>query len=105
MQGTYNALAHVPKSQHSVVAAALGQPFLQTDQAAAHRTAPGSSTKVRGRWPKLAALLDESEHDVLAYTASPAQHQTKLQCRADVVRSLPSRTQDRQPALVQRRSW
>jgi transposase-like protein len=30
------------------------------------------------RWPKLAALMDESEHDVLAYLAFPAQHRTKL---------------------------
>jgi transposase-like protein len=30
------------------------------------------------RWPKLAALMDDSEHDVLAYTTFPAQHRTKL---------------------------
>ena len=30
------------------------------------------------RWPKLAALMDDSEHDVLAYMAFPGQHRTKL---------------------------
>src|SRR6516162_2704923 len=30
------------------------------------------------RWPKLAALMDDSEHDVLAYMTFPAQHRTKL---------------------------
>ena len=30
------------------------------------------------RWPKLAALMDDSEHDVLAYITFPAQHRTKL---------------------------
>jgi len=28
--------------------------------------------------PKLAALMDEAEHDVLAYTSVPEQHRTKL---------------------------
>ena len=30
------------------------------------------------RWPKLATLMDDSEHDVLAYITFPAQHRTKL---------------------------
>jgi putative transposase len=29
-------------------------------------------------WPKLAALMDDSEHDVLAYMTFPNQHRTKL---------------------------
>jgi hypothetical protein len=84
-----------------------GQFPVSLDKAAAHQTAPRFVDQVHSHWPKLAALLGESEHDVLALMASPAQHHTKLQyeCRADVVRLLPSRTQDRQPALVQHRSW
>ncbi len=34
--------------------------------------------QLRPRWPKLATLMDDSEHDVLAYMAFPAQHRTKL---------------------------
>ena len=34
--------------------------------------------QLRARWPKLAALMDDSEHDVLAYMTFPAQHRTKL---------------------------
>ena len=30
------------------------------------------------RWPKLAALMDESERDVLSYITFPVQHRTKL---------------------------
>jgi transposase-like protein len=30
------------------------------------------------RWPKLADLMDASEHGVLAYMAFPRQHRTKL---------------------------
>ena len=32
----------------------------------------------RDRWPKLARLLDESEHDVLVHLSFPAQHRAKL---------------------------
>ncbi len=34
--------------------------------------------QLRSRWPKPAELMDESEHDVLAYMAFPRQHWTKL---------------------------
>ena len=34
--------------------------------------------QLRPRWPKLATLMDDSEHDVLAFMAFPAQHRTKL---------------------------
>jgi putative transposase len=73
-----NALAHVPKAQHTMVAAAIRQAFLQADATAAHQTWRHVADHLRPRWPKLAALMDESEHDVLAYMAFPAQHRTKL---------------------------
>jgi transposase-like protein len=34
--------------------------------------------QMRDRWPRLAAFMDASEHDVLAYMGFPAQHRTKL---------------------------
>jgi transposase-like protein len=73
-----NALAHVPKGQHTMVAAALRQAFLQPDADAAHQTWRHVADQLRQRWPKLAALMDGSEHDVLAYMRFPAQHRTKL---------------------------
>ena len=73
-----NALAHVPKGQHTMVAAALRQAFLQADVDAARHTWRQVADQLRPRWPKLAALMDDSEHDVLAYMAFPAQHRTKL---------------------------
>ena len=73
-----NALARVPKGQHTMVAAAIRQAFLQPDADAAHQTWRHVADQLRGRWPKLAALMDDSEHDVLAYLAFPAQHRTKL---------------------------
>jgi transposase-like protein len=72
------ALAHVPKGQQSVVAAALRQAFLQADQASARQVWRQVADQLRPRWPRLAALMDESEHDVLAYMGFPAQHRAKL---------------------------
>lgn len=73
-----NALAHVQKGQHTVVAAAIRQAFDQPDRDHAGETWRKVADQVRGRWPKLAELMDESEHDVLAYMGFPRQHRTKL---------------------------
>ena len=73
-----NALAHVPRGQHTVVAAAIRQAFTQPDRAAAGDTWRHVADQLRARWPKLAALMDESEADVLAYMSFPCQHRTKL---------------------------
>ena len=73
-----NALAHIPRGQQAMVAAALRQAFLQTDVEGARRVWRQVADQLRPRWPKLATLMDQSEHDVLAYMACPAQHRTKL---------------------------
>jgi putative transposase len=73
-----NALARVPKGQQTVVAAALRQAFLQADQDGARQVWRQVADQLRPRWPRLAGLMDESEHEVLAYMAFPVQHRTKL---------------------------
>jgi putative transposase len=73
-----NALAHVPKGQHTVVAAAIRQAFNQPDQKGAVEVWRHVADQLRPRWPKLATLMDESEADVMAYMAFPAQHRSKL---------------------------
>ena len=73
-----NALAHVPKGQNTVVAAAIRQVFLQPDHAAATQTWRHVADQLRTRWPKLGTCMDEAEHDVLAYMTFPAQHRVKL---------------------------
>jgi transposase-like protein len=72
-----NALAHVPKGQHTMVAAALRQAFLQADRDAARQAWRQLADQLRPRWPKLSGLMDDSEHEVLAYMAFPAQHRAK----------------------------
>ncbi len=73
-----NALAHVSRGQHTVVAAAIRQAFDQPDRKHAGETWRHVAEQLRTRWPKLADLMDASEHDVLAYMAFPRQHRTKL---------------------------
>ncbi len=98
-----NALAHVGKAQQSMASAALRQAFLQPDREGARQTWRHVADQLRPRWPKLGALMDESEDDVLAYMAFPAAHRTKLHSvntlerlnkevkrRADVVGIFPS---------------
>jgi len=52
-----NALAHVPKGQHTMVAVAIRQAFLQTDADVAHQTWRHVANQLRPRWPKLATLI------------------------------------------------
>jgi transposase-like protein len=73
-----NALAHGPKGQHTVVAAAIRQAFLQPDHKAASETWRHVADQLRTRWPKLGALMDNAKADVLAYMAFPSQHRAKL---------------------------
>jgi len=73
-----NALAHVSKGQHTVVAAAIRQAFDQPDRKHAGETWQRVADQLRPRWPKLADLMDASEQDVPAYMAFPRQHRTKL---------------------------
>jgi hypothetical protein len=40
-------------------------------------TRTGAMFQLRSRWPKLVALMNESEQDVLAYMNFPPQHRTK----------------------------
>ena len=72
-----NDLAHVPKGQITVVAAAIRQVFVQPEPAC-RESWRDVAEQVRIRWPKFADLMDEAEDDVLAYMAFPRQHRTKL---------------------------
>ena len=62
-----NALAHVPKGQHTMVAAAIRQTFIQSDHQSAVQTWRHVGDQLRARWPRLGTFMDEAEADVLAY--------------------------------------
>jgi putative transposase len=73
-----NALSYVPKTQQSMVAAALRQAFLQPDRAQASAMLRHVADQLRPKWPKLAAFIDDSETDVLSYLDFPEPHRSKL---------------------------
>jgi transposase-like protein len=73
-----NALAYVPRTQQSMVAAALRQAFLQPDRAQASQMLRHVADQLRPKWPKLATLIDDSETDVLSYLDFPEPHRSKL---------------------------
>ena len=72
-----NALAYAGKTQRRIVSAWVGTAFAQ-DDAAARKQWREVADQARPRVPKLAALMDEAETDVLAYMGFPPQHRTKL---------------------------
>jgi putative transposase len=70
-----NALAYAGKTQRRIVSAWVGTAFAQDDADAARKQ---WREVARPRVPKLAALMEEAEADVLAYMQFPAQHRTKI---------------------------
>lgn len=66
-----NALGHVPRSQHQMVAAVIRTAFVQDDQAHARVQWRETADKLRARFPKLGALMDGAEEEVLAFMAFP----------------------------------
>jgi len=73
-----NVLAHAGKQGRRVVAAFIGTAFAQDDAGAAKAQWRQVADQLRARVPKLAALMDEAETDVLAYMTFPATHRPKL---------------------------
>ena len=73
-----NALAHAGKNGRRVVAAFIATAFAQDDAAAAKAQWRQAADQVRPKVPKLAALLDNAETDVLAYMTFPKSHWAKI---------------------------
>jgi transposase-like protein len=73
-----NALAHAGKSGRRVVSAFIATAFAQDDAAAASKQWRAVADQLRPKLPRLAALMDDAEPDVLAYMGFPAQHRAKL---------------------------
>jgi putative transposase len=73
-----NALAHAGKSGRRVVSAFVATAFAQNDAESARQQWRRVADQLRPKVPKLAALMDEAEPDVLAYMTFPLQHRAKL---------------------------
>jgi putative transposase len=73
-----NALAHAGKQGRRVVSAFIATAFAQEDAAAATAQWRQVADQLRPKVPKLAALMDEAEFDVLAYMTFPKDHRVKI---------------------------
>jgi transposase-like protein len=73
-----NALAHAGRTQRRIVSAWIGTAYAQDDAASAHAQWRTVADQLRPKVPKLAALMEGAEEDVLAYMDFPAAHRAKL---------------------------
>lgn len=73
-----NALAHVPRRQHQMVAAVIRTAFVQENQEQARAQWRETADKLRERFPGIGKLMDNAEDDVLAYMAFPKEHWPQL---------------------------
>ena len=73
-----NVLALVPKAAQQLVAATLRTVFAQPTPEAARQQWRQVADGFRTRFPRVAALMDQAEDDVLAYLAFPATHWRQL---------------------------
>ncbi len=71
-------MAHAGRQGRRVVSAFIATAFAQDDAAAARAQWRLVADQLRPKVPKLAALMDEAETDVLAYMSFPTQHRAKL---------------------------
>ncbi|KQO66720.1 IS256 family transposase [Methylobacterium sp. Leaf89] len=73
-----NVLAHAGRSGRRVVSAFIATAFAQDDAEAARQQWRRVADQLCPKVPKLAALMDTAEPDVLAYMGFPAAHRVKL---------------------------
>ena len=73
-----NVLAHAGRQGRRVVSAFIATAFAQETPEAASTQWRAVADQIRPKVPKLAAIMDEAEHDVLAYMTFPREHRTKL---------------------------
>jgi transposase-like protein len=73
-----NVAAHAGKSGRRVVSAFIATAFAQPTPEAASTQWRAVADQIRPKVPKLATIMDDAEHDVLAYMSFPKEHRAKL---------------------------
>jgi putative transposase len=73
-----DCFGHARKDQHGLLGALI-RPIFQADSGEDARARLGEAVgQLEGRLPKIAALLEEAEEDILAFYAMPPEHWSKL---------------------------
>ena len=73
-----NALAHAGKGQRQMVLALINTVFAQDSPEAAVTQWRAVADQLRGKFPKLATLMDDAEADVLAFMSFPKSHRVQI---------------------------
>ena len=73
-----NALVHSGKGQRQMILALINTVFAQETAEAAHEQWRIVADQLREKFPKLAALMDDGEDDVLAYMDFPKAHRKQI---------------------------
>ena len=73
-----NALANVNAKQRGMIAAAIRTAFTQETEKEAHTEFRTVADRLRLRFPRVSAVMDNAEHDVLAYMSFPKSHWSQI---------------------------
>jgi putative transposase len=73
-----NALAYANKGQRQMVFALINTIFAQDTAETAHAQWRIVTDQLRAKFPKLAAMMDEAEHEVLTFMDFPKEHRVKI---------------------------
>jgi putative transposase len=73
-----NALAHANKGQRQAVLAMINTIFAQETPDAARAQWRLVADQLKEKFPKLAAMMDEAEHEVLAFMGFPRAHRAQI---------------------------
>jgi len=73
-----NALAYANKGQRQMVFALINTIFAQETPEAAHEQWRIVTDQLRRKFPKLAAMMDAAEHEVLTFMDFPKEHRVKI---------------------------
>jgi transposase-like protein len=73
-----DCLGQARKDQHGLLGALIRPIFNQADRGAARDALSAAVAQLDGRLPKVAAMLDDAEEDILAFYAFPADHRRKI---------------------------
>ena len=73
-----NALANVQAKQRGMIAAAIRTAFTQETEKEAHAEFRAVADRLRTRFPRVSAVMDDAEYDVLAYMSFPKLHWSQI---------------------------
>ncbi len=73
-----DAMVHAGRTQQRIVSAWIGTAFAEADAPRATAQWRQVADQLRSRVPRLAALMDDAEADVLAFMSFPVPHRAKI---------------------------